>query len=612
MSLTPRAIGTLVVVVIQANHLPNKRHIGKQDPYCVLSVNGKKGRTRVIKGGGQHPEWDHELRFEIKEAVDAASTRTDDGTPPPLPPKNPKSIKDMEIEGGKMMKLACYADHVRDPDLIGETEVDLTEVLAKGECDEWYTLMAKDKFAGKVKLEMTFWSNELPPVKKTKKLAHDGGPGSFIASDTPSPSPTNRQSQTTRVASTSVMHDHAHRQSESIMRASRSTAQIDLYNPPYEQRNRLSAVDSLTNDFQEFGVVDLRQAESLPVSLSFVSIDNHGPNGHRDSLPLQAPSQPQYEPVPAAPYNPPPFRRPRYSLPPTPSGFVPLAATSNFAEPSGLAASVSHTPAPYVYGNSHFAPQGFQGLYPPPNSFAPQPFPPQPFAYQPQQQYPAQNGYAYEPYGPEGQPYQPEIQHSYQPEGQHLYQPEVGHPYQPEGQQHPYQPEPPYHPEGLTSSTSGSRPLPQPQTYQLNQVPYNPGPAPEPSPVPPPPPPPPLHYSPLEGHNGSQLPLPPPPPLHYSPLEGHNGSQLPLPPPPPLQYSPLEGHNGSQLPLPLPPPLPQFNSSPRRRSSLPQPPLNPVPQSSGFRPPPPPGQHYYPGPPHAAPRATSYSQPIWA
>jgi hypothetical protein len=33
------------------------------------------------------------------------------------------------------MKIACFADDARDPTLIGETSVDLTEVLTKGETD---------------------------------------------------------------------------------------------------------------------------------------------------------------------------------------------------------------------------------------------------------------------------------------------------------------------------------------------------------------------------------------------------------------------------------------------------------------------------------------------
>ena len=62
-----------------------------------------------------------------------ARTANGDGTPPPPPPKDGKKAK--SIKGGKTMKLACYADDPREPELIGETDVDLTEVLTKGETD---------------------------------------------------------------------------------------------------------------------------------------------------------------------------------------------------------------------------------------------------------------------------------------------------------------------------------------------------------------------------------------------------------------------------------------------------------------------------------------------
>ena len=75
------------------------------------------------------------------------------------------------------MKIACFADDARDPTLIGETSVDLTEVLTKGETDgtliqllgshppplthstEWFALSSKHKYAGEIYLELTFWSN---------------------------------------------------------------------------------------------------------------------------------------------------------------------------------------------------------------------------------------------------------------------------------------------------------------------------------------------------------------------------------------------------------------------------------------------------------------------
>lgn len=141
-----------------------------------MSLNSEKRRTRAIKRGGQHPEWDEEVRFSLLEDVDNVE-RTPDGnnTPPPLPPKNSKGPR--KIKGGTLMKLQCFADDPKEPDLIGETMVDLTEVLTKGETDgtavrlpepccllkltlpEWFTIMNKDKYCGEVYLELTFWSN---------------------------------------------------------------------------------------------------------------------------------------------------------------------------------------------------------------------------------------------------------------------------------------------------------------------------------------------------------------------------------------------------------------------------------------------------------------------
>ncbi len=58
-----------------------------------------------------------------------------DGNAPPPPPKT-RSMKDnLNVQGGKHMIVACYAEDVREPDFIGDTKVDLTEVLTKGETD---------------------------------------------------------------------------------------------------------------------------------------------------------------------------------------------------------------------------------------------------------------------------------------------------------------------------------------------------------------------------------------------------------------------------------------------------------------------------------------------
>ena len=116
-------------------NLPNKRNIGKQDPYCIVTLNEEKQRTKVDKRGGQHPEWDQELRFTLFEEIeDGFGVPADgNGSPPPLPPKDSKGPPN--IAGGMFMKIACFADDARDPTLIGETSVDLTEALTKGETD---------------------------------------------------------------------------------------------------------------------------------------------------------------------------------------------------------------------------------------------------------------------------------------------------------------------------------------------------------------------------------------------------------------------------------------------------------------------------------------------
>ena len=137
-----------------------------------MVLNGESRKTKIIRRGGQHPEWDEEIRFTIYEDSDALSA-SDDGSPPPLPPKAGRGPK--KIQGGEKMALACFAAD-KEPELIGETMVDLNEALTKGETDgtfsdlsslsarshvlsEWFTLRHKDKYCGEVYLELTFWSN---------------------------------------------------------------------------------------------------------------------------------------------------------------------------------------------------------------------------------------------------------------------------------------------------------------------------------------------------------------------------------------------------------------------------------------------------------------------
>ncbi|KAF8803710.1 hypothetical protein BYT27DRAFT_7108876 [Phlegmacium glaucopus] len=620
MSSTPREIGTLIVVVSRANHLPNKRHIGKQDPYCLVTVNGEKRRTKAIKRGGQHPEWDEEIRFTVFEDVDDMLARTarGDATAPLPPPKDDK--KNKKIKGGKTMKLACYADDPREPELIGETDVDLTEVLTRGETDDWFTLSNKDKFAGKVYMELTFWSNEPAPEKKDSqkpsKNKQYGGPGSFVPSGEPS------SSQGSRIASASVLYNHSRHSSDAIpssLRPSGSLAGLDLYVPPYE-RNRHSRIDTLAQEFNEFGVSEHHHRESFPPASysqqphatsypSYVYDQNmlevnsphsydrplspnvqmathqYSSSGTLHSYPSHGYLQNPYEM--STTYQP-PSRGPRHSIPTASSGFMPLSQSSGFmplpshtSEPSGFAPPLSHTPTPMNY-NSQFHPQP-QQVYPPPLSHTPIPANNGPYlqqstslSFHPQQPFSTSQSYNYPPYGitpsvsaPPQQFFSSPPPASIVPQAHsappHMYPVSPSHE-DPSGQ--------------LPQSQNASRPLPQqPQVVYTQSAPQTPSPLSQPGGI-------------NQFNNFSPTTAPNPIP------SANSFTAIPPPPPPPpiLQYNantPNVAANASHLPIPPPPPPlpPTQNRQPARTASLPQPPTTyqqPLYQQPLPLPPPPP------------------------
>lgn len=130
--------------------------LGKQDPYATVTYRTDKKRTPVDKKGGQHPIWDAELRFEIFEDMEdelsKGTTSMIEATPSGgiAPRKDDgrsngggggsaggggvESVK-VKSAGSKALRLAIYADDSREPDLICEGTVDISDTLKKGEFD---------------------------------------------------------------------------------------------------------------------------------------------------------------------------------------------------------------------------------------------------------------------------------------------------------------------------------------------------------------------------------------------------------------------------------------------------------------------------------------------
>ncbi|RKL27009.1 hypothetical protein BFJ72_g13443 [Fusarium proliferatum] len=134
-------IGTLVAIVDRAKNLPNRKTIGKQDPYCAARLGKEARKTTTDVRGGQTPKWDQELRFTVHDCPDYYQ-----------------------------LKLSIFTDDKRT-DLIGESWIDLRGIIVPGggQNDFWQTLTCKGKYAGEIRVEITFYDTRPKPDKPAPK-----------------------------------------------------------------------------------------------------------------------------------------------------------------------------------------------------------------------------------------------------------------------------------------------------------------------------------------------------------------------------------------------------------------------------------------------------------
>lgn len=60
MSVDGPPIGTLVAIIDRAKNLPNRKTMGKQNPYCAARLGKEAKKTQTDLRGGQTPRWyDH-------------------------------------------------------------------------------------------------------------------------------------------------------------------------------------------------------------------------------------------------------------------------------------------------------------------------------------------------------------------------------------------------------------------------------------------------------------------------------------------------------------------------------------------------------------------------
>ncbi|KKO98264.1 hypothetical protein THAR02_09634 [Trichoderma harzianum] len=137
MSVDGPIIGTLVAIVDRAKNLPNRKTIGKQDPYCAARLGKEAKKTATDVRGGQTPKWDQELRFTVHDSADYYQ-----------------------------LKVSVFTDD-KKTDLIGESWIDLKGIIIPGggQNDVWQTLTCRGKYAGEIRLEITFYDSRPKPDK---------------------------------------------------------------------------------------------------------------------------------------------------------------------------------------------------------------------------------------------------------------------------------------------------------------------------------------------------------------------------------------------------------------------------------------------------------------
>lgn len=128
----PSELGTLIVVVMKAKNLHNKRALSKQNPFCSVRVANSAHKTKTVDRGGQSPAWDQEMRFKIVEGSEYES-----------------------------LKLSVFDQNRSTADIIGDAVIPLKpafEARVRDGYDAWHPVYFNGRYTGEVYLEMTFYS----------------------------------------------------------------------------------------------------------------------------------------------------------------------------------------------------------------------------------------------------------------------------------------------------------------------------------------------------------------------------------------------------------------------------------------------------------------------
>ncbi|RMZ30623.1 hypothetical protein D0859_05277 [Hortaea werneckii] len=134
MSVDGPEIGTLVLICDRARNLPNRRTMGKQSAYCAARLGKEAKKTETDKRADIDAR-DQELRYTVHDSPDYYA-----------------------------LKISIFSED-KKTDLIGEALINLKDVIVPGggKNDMWQGLHCKGKYAGEIRIELTYYDTRPKP-----------------------------------------------------------------------------------------------------------------------------------------------------------------------------------------------------------------------------------------------------------------------------------------------------------------------------------------------------------------------------------------------------------------------------------------------------------------
>ena len=272
MSVDGPVIGTLVVIVDRAKNLPNRKTMGKQNPYCAARLGKEANKTETDQRGGQTPRWDQELRFTVHDSMDYHN-----------------------------LKISVFSEDKRT-DLIGEAWISLDDIVRPGggKGDLWQGLNCKGKYAGELRIELTYYDSRPRPENfEGESTFGDVERDMNAAKVKRRPLPSNMPAGS--VTPESILPrgvpgraKHGPRDLNTPLRANSMPPETVPFNVP-QQQQLFAEGHQLAQPYPLVQPHQIMQSQYAPTEPSYLAAQPHQPAQPYQPLPSQQPAQAHYQ-----------------------------------------------------------------------------------------------------------------------------------------------------------------------------------------------------------------------------------------------------------------------------------------------------------------------------